>query len=795
MIPQLFQGLFRTVLRNKLLTTINLFGLALGFSSCILITLFLSDELGYDRHHANLDRIYRLSTKFVSSGTVDNVSISASPLPEALKESFPEVEEAIRINSKGGGVTIKRSDGMFQEDNIYSADPGIFRMFSYNFIEGNRKTALSHSTGLVLTRSLAKKYFPEGNALGAVLTIDKTDHQVTAIIEDVPLNSEIYFSMLLPLDTADHKDWFDFSHYVFVMFDKKAAEDPTLISRFQKKLDKLTDDHINGPMQTENPTLSASMSLQPLKGLHFNNMFKYDTPKGKKDYVYIFVSVALLILFIACINYINFSIVQSMEKSREVGIRKVVGSSLGQLVFRYISQSMVLTIIGLILSIALVYLLLAQFNEVVNRSFKLEDLLQIEIITAIAAITVVTGVLAGCYPAFYSSSLNVVKALKGELSTPAGKSIRKFSITIQFAVTLGLLICTAIVYSQMTYIKNYNLGFQKDNVLAIRTPEDSVHYRKIISFKNELSQTNHFIKSIAVAGDGGAPGDPEDEQRGSHALKNGEGTEGVYMINTTYIDHNYMDVLGIHMKLGRNYNDSPNDQKNSIIVNEALVNALGWKDPLSQTIKWGGRERSVIGVVGDIHYKSLYNPVEAQFFVPHQKRIVNVFIRLDDMARENIDEIKRAWKLHFPDELFRYSFLDDTLEKQYTQEKAVTNILTYFSVLTIIISIFAMVGLSLLSAYQRRREIGIRKVIGAEFKDIALLFSKEYMFFILIAMTITSPIVWYLMNEWLTSFVTHAPLNVYIFVCVGVSFVALALLSILLSIGKIAGRKSVDLIK
>lgn len=247
-----------------------------------------------------------------------------------------------------------------------------------------------------------------------------------------------------------------------------------------------------------------------------------------------------------------------------------------------------------------------------------------------------------------------------------------------------------------------------------------MHYRKIISFKNELSQTKHFIKSVAVAGVGGAPGDPEDEQRGSHALKNGEGTEGVYMINTTYIDHNYMDVLGIDMKLV-----SPNDQENSIIVNEALVYALGLKDPLSQTIKWGGRERSVIGVVGDIHSKSLYNPVEPKFFVPHQKRILNVFVRVNDTGAENIAENKRAWRLHFPDESFRYSFLDDRLRKQYTQEKAVTNILTYLPVLTVLISTFGMFGLSLPSAYQRKRESVSEKLWERNSKTLHCSFRKN----------------------------------------------------------------------
>lgn len=794
MIPQLFQGLFRSLLRNKTLTAINLSGLALGFSSCILIVLFLFDELGYDRHHINLDRIYRITTKFVSDGAVDNIAISASPLPEVLKESFPEVEECIRVNAKGAGVTIRTNSGIFQEDNMYSVDPGIFRVFSYKFIQGNATTALSQPKSLVLTKSQAEKYFPTGDALGKVLRIEDNDHQITAVIEDVPLNSEIYFSMLVPLDTINHKDWFDFSHYVFVMFNKKSLEDPSLITSFQKKLNKLADDHINAAIRKESSTLTASMSIQPLRGLHFDNSLQYDTPKGNKDYVYIFVCVAVLILFIACINYINFSIVQSMEKSREVGIRKVIGSTFVQLVVRYITQSIILTFVALLLSIAIVYLILPQFNDLVDRNFSLSDLFRFEIIASIFVIMIITGVLAGSYPAFYSSSLKIVNALKGEVATPAGKSIRKVSITIQFAVTLGLLIGTIVIYSQMKFIKNYNLGFLKDNVIAIRTPEDSLRYQAIVSFRNELSLNNRIVKSLSLVGDGGMPGDPEDEHRGSQTLRNGEGKEEVRMINNTFMDEFYIDALGIEIKLGRNYNGSENDKENSIIVNEALVKAMGWKDPLSQTILWG-KERTVIGVVGDIHYKSLYNPVQPQYFVPHKYRIVNVFVRLNASGSEAINEIQQVWSKHFADEPFRYRFLDDTLNKQYKQEQTAMSILTYFSGLTIIISIFGMFGLSLLSAVQRKKEIGIRKVIGADFKDIALLFSKEYFLFILIAIVLVSPVVWYLMNEWLNSFITHAPLQVSIFIVVGLAFSVVALASVLISIGKIARVKSVDLIK
>jgi putative ABC transport system permease protein len=796
MIPQSFRSFFRMLMRNKTLSAINLSGLALGFSSCILIVLFLFDELNYDSHHANLDRIYRVTTKFISEGAVDNIAIAASPLPETLKEKYPEVEESIRFDFKGGGVTIRTNSQVYHDDNAFASDPGVFKIFSYKFLQGDPATALARPDNVVLTQSEAKKYFGNDNALGKTLTIDKHDHQVSAVIEDLPLNSEIRFSILLPLDTANRKDWFDFSYYVFVMFREKSIENPTLISDFQNKLQTLADENVNARIKKENINMSASLYIQPLKGLHFDNSLTYDTPKGNKNYVYIFVSVALLILFIACINYINFSIVQSMDKSREVGIRKVIGSTFIQLVLRYISQSLILTIAALILSIGLVVLLLPLFNDILGRNFSVMDLFQIEIVTVIIAIVLITGVLAGSYPAFYGSSVKIVEALKGNFGTPGGKAIRKVSITIQFAVTLGLLICTAIIYMQMNFVRSYDLGFRKDNVIAIRTPGDSAYYNAITAFKNELTQNNRLTKAVSIIGVGGMPGDPEDEQRGSQEVTNGEGKKEVRMINITYVDENYIDVLDIKLKEGRNYEaGSISDRENAIIVNEALAQAMRWKDPLSQTIRWREKDRKVIGVVGNIHYKSLYNPVQPQFFVPHQNQIINVIARLNSSDQKAISEIQQLWSKHFPGELFRYRFVDETIGKQYAQDQTVIKILTYFSIFTIAISLFGTFGLSLLSAYQRRKEIGIRKVIGANFKDITLLFCKEYLVFIILAFAVISPISWYLMGDWLAGFVNHTPIRIEIFITVAISFSVLALVSIILSIGKIVGRKSVELIK
>jgi putative ABC transport system permease protein len=798
MIPPAVNTFFRTLSRSKSLAAINLLGLSLGFSSCILIALFLFDELGYDSHHANLNRIYRVNTRFVSAGSIDHIAVAATPLPELLKQNYPEVEASIRFDQLGMGIVVRNQSKAFREYNAFSVDPEVFRIFSYEFLYGDPNTALTGPDKVVLTRSHAVKYFGQVDVVGKMLSIDNKDRLVTGVVEDVPQNSDIRFSLLVSTkDDQANPDWFDYDGYVFVLFKSESLKEPGFLPAFEKKLQAIADEKINAAIRKDGiDNISATMHIQPLRGLHFDNTLMYDTPKGNKNYVYIFVCVAALILFIACINYINFSIVQSMEKSREVGIRKVVGSTKYQLVARYLIQSFMLTSFAVIIAMGIVYLLLPFFNEVVGRNFMMSDLFRPEVAVAIGVILVVTGVLAGSFPAFYGSSVNIVSALKGHVSSPGGQAIRKISITVQFAVSLGLIIATAVIYAQMNFIRNYNLGFRQDNVVAITTPEDSAHYQAVTELKAELLRRSDLTEGVSIVGDGALPGDPDDERRGSVTLTNGEGKPETRMINHTLIDADYFSVLNIQIKKGRAYEKgSPTDQENSILVNEAFVQALGWEDPLAQTIKRGDRDCRVIGVVGNIHYKSLYNPVQPQMYVPEQHKIVHVLIALKPDASDEIGQIETLWQKHFPGEPFVYRYLDDTLHLQYKQEQTVAKISTYFSILTIVISILGLVGLSLLSAYQRRKEIGIRKIVGATFNDIAKLFFREYLLLLALALIIISPLTWYIMDQWLMMFVSHTPLEITTFIVVGLAFAILTLAAIVASIRKVTGVKSTELIK
>lgn len=796
MIAQILKAFLRTLAHNKSLAAISILGLVLGFSSCILIALFLFDELGYDSYQANLNRIYRVNTSFISDGSVDHIAISAAPLPAALIDNYPEVEASVRFEPKSSGVVVKNKTEAFREYDTFATDGEVFKIFSYSLLHGDPSTALEGPDKVVLTKSAAIKYFGAADVVGNTLEIGDKSHLVTAVIKDVPENSEIRFSLLTSIpDKQAEPDWFDFSYYVFVMFREESLKKPGFLSSWKKNLQTLADENINAAMKKENLDMRATMHIQPLKGLHFDNTLTYDTPKGNKIYVYIFVSAAALILFIACINYINFSIVQSMQQSREIGIRKVVGTSFYQLVARFIAQSLLLTSFAVVIALAVVCLLLPIFSGVVGRNFAVADLFRADILMAVAGISIVTGIFAGIYPAFYSSSVNIVDALKGLTSSPGGKTVRMVSITVQFVVSLGLIIATSVIYAQIKYIRNYDLGFRQDNIIAITTPEDSVQFPLIRAFKEDLLMHHHIVERASIVGDGAMPGDAHDEQRGSITLTNGQGKQEVRMINYTNIDADYFSVLGIKLKSGRSYErGSINDRENSIVVNDALVKALGWADPLSQTIKLGDRERRVIGVVGNVHYKSLHSPIQPQLFVPHNERIVNVFVALKPEAYKRVNQLKLLWQKYFPDEPFVYRYLDYTLQEQYSQEETVVKIATYFSILTIVISVLGTFGLSLLSAYQRRKEIGIRKIVGASFYDIGRLFFREYLIVLVFALVIVTPVAWFMMEQWLTRFINHTSLDITIFVAIGIAFGLLTLATIVVSIRRVAGVKSKDLI-
>ena len=538
--------------------------------------------------------------------------------------------------------------------------------------------------------------------------------------------------------------------------------------------------------------LTFSLQVQPLKGLHFQEPLLYDTPKGNKSYVYIFSCVAILILFIGCLNYINFSILQSIERSKEVGIHKVIGARFSQLVVRYLTESFLLSALSVVLAIVIAMILMPVFNGVVERHFTIDDLFSVRSILVMVAILVVVGLIAGSYPSFYTSSIKPVLALKGNIASPRGQWIRKISVATQFFISIGLIICTFVIYQQMAFVRDYDLGFEKDNVLVLEPPNDSTMYERTIAFKKNLM--NHStIKNVSAGGPGSLPG--ADTNRGSINLVT-DGKQEARMVDYINIDEDYLSTLGIRVVEGRSFDSRPGDKTNAVMVNEALVRMMGWKKPLEQKVSFeDGKFTDIIGVIRDANYTSLYNKIEPQVFVPNKTRVVYMYVALGSpQLKDALAFIRSEWEKTFPNEPFAYKFLDESLAAQYAKEEKAMSVFTYFSVLTIIISCLGLFGLSSLAIYQRRREVGIRQVVGADFSSILILFAREYIALIGLSTILVSPLVWFGMEKWLQTFPYRDELDVTLFILIGSSVLLVSIITVALSIQKISRTKAVILI-
>ena len=784
----------RFLWKNKALTLINIGGLSIGIASCLFITLFVTDELSFDLHEKKIDRICRIVTKIVSEGSVDKIAITASALADHIEQNYPEVEKVVRFSVAGNDVTVKRGDALYKEKRIIKADADVFDVFSYEITKGHPSSALKHPYQVVLTESSAEKYFGTGDPLGQWLTIFGKEHMVSGVVKDLPPNSDLWFTMLTSMDSTNRPDdWFDFDYRVYVLFRENTITSAGIIPVFEKKINEIIEEKVNRYLRENRHVLVFSLQVQPLKGLHFQEPLMYDTPKGNKSYVYIFSCVAILILFIGCLNYINFSILQSIERGKEVGIHKVIGARVSQLVVRYLTESFLLGALSVVLAIFIAIILMPVFNGVVERQFTINDLFTARSVLVMVAILVVVGLIAGSYPSFYTSSIKPVLALKGNIASPRGQWIRKISVAAQFFISIGLIICTFVIYNQMVFVRDYDLGFDKDNVLVLEPPNDSTMYERTIAFKKKL-MSHSTIKNVSAGGLGSLPG--ADTRRGSINVIT-DGKQDARMVNYTNIDEDYFSTLGIRVLEGRNFDSSPGNEASGIIVNEAMVRMMGWKNPLEQKVSFvDGKFTDIIGVVRDFNYTSLYSKVDPQVIVLNgRQQISYVYVALrSPHLNDALTFIRSEWEKTYPDEPFAYKFLDDSLAAQYVKEEKAMSVFTYFSVLTIVISCLGLFGLSSLAVYQRRREVGIRQVVGADFTSILALFAREYIALIALSTILVSPLVWFGMERWLQTFPYRDELDITPFILIGSSVLLVSIITVALSIQKISRTKPVILI-
>ncbi len=775
MIKNLLLVALRNFKRDKWYSLLNILGLTIGITFSLFLIFYIKDELSYDRYNKNAERIYRIIT-YNKEPEKDMMKWSITPdaLSPELKKDFPEVEEAVRFNSYGKQM-LKNGDIHIYEDKIFFTDSTLFKIFTYNFIQGDPKTALVAPNSMVLTKSAAQKFFGKNNALGRSLQTDNGDnYKITGVVEDVPKNSHLIFNVLISMSSIPGKymgDWGNFGIYTYVLLKSHGDK-----AAFEKKMAPLYDKFLAPIFAKSN--IRINFSAQPLLHIHLHSDQEFEPEEiGSSSYIYIFGAVALFMLIIACINYMNLATARSARRAKEIGIRKVTGSTQSQLIAQFLVESLLTALFALILSIILIALLLPTFNLLSGKSITFQSLLEPSTLFILIAIILFTGFAGGSYPAFYLSKFNPVHVLKGSLSRASGNvNLRRSLVVVQFTISMIMLICTWVVYGQLKYLRNKDVGFNKEQVLSMGVNTNNDVKGKVLAFKNEVLQNPNVL---SVSTSQSLPGQEMGLLLFSVEVKNGYKDQGV---NCYGIDKDYFKTLGMQLKKGRNFSD-PADTLRSIIVNEKMVQYFGWDDAIGKKIKmWGDTSKNyfeVVGVVKDFNQRSLYNPIEPLllFYRPNSSGIQ---VKL---GAKNIPSvvagIEKSWKTFFPDLPFQYTFLDQDFNSQYAADQKRGKIFTAFSILTIMITCLGLLGLIAFTTQQRQKEISIRKIMGAGVKEIVPMMTKNFFLLVGISCLIAFPVAYLFMDKWLRIFTYNTGLSVTPFLLSALAVLTITMLTVI----------------
>lgn len=806
MLKSYFKTAIRGITKSKFHATLNILGLAIGFAAFIFIFMYVSDELAYDKYNQKADRIYRIESDFNISGNHDQFAIVPIPMAPALALEFPEVESFCRFNDVGNAL-FRYGEKEFYEEHFYFVDSTVFDIFSYQMLSGNPKTCLVEPFSIVISKSVSEKYFGDKNPMGEIIESGSgRQYKVTGIIEDVPRNSHLWFDAMLSstslasiigeerFNNMEPGAFWNIGVYSFLLIRENATMQSIhdKFGGFYEKYMKPVGDAINA---------SFDLKSTPLTSTHFSGNLSADLPKGSMSYVYIFSAIAIFILLIAAINYMNMATARSVKRSREVGIRKVSGALRHQLIWQFLTESLLLAIIGVLIAVFLVYLLLPDFNNLSGKSMDIGVLLTPLFLTTIIGTALFIGLISGSYPAFYLSSFKPVTVIKGT-STGKGKAggiLRKVLVVFQFAIAISMIIATVVVTNQLNFLKNKDMGFQKKNMVVLEL-QDTTFRSKAETFKQELLKNPNILSATNSTG---IPG----QNSWIQVVRIEKDTAMVdETIIITVIDYDYLDTYGIKVIKGRNFDKKMGtDAEEAVIVNETAVQQYGWgPNPLGKKIHWGfnldgsgGRILKVVGVVKDFHFNSLHNKVEPimMFLADFNKQFLTLRINPENFGT-TMQYIEEKWNEMGAKRPFDYQMLEDTWGEMYKAEQTLGLIISIATFLTIFIALLGLLGLSSFIAEQKTKEIGIRKVLGASVGNVLGLLYKEFIVLILIAYIIAIPVSIWQLNNWLDSgFVYHTSISVASILLAGLIAICISLLTISFHTLKAVMGNPVDAIK
>ncbi len=779
MIKNYFKTAWRNLWKNKGFSFINITGLTIGLTCCLLIALYIQNELSFDRFETKGDRIARviMQYSFNGSSAANGGNFTSVRVAAVLPKTFPEVESAVKMFERAR--VVKYKDKLIDEKKFMYADPTFFNIFSFKLLQGDVHTALASPYEVVITASTAKKYFGNDNAIGKILQIsnDSNLYHVTGVMQDCPSNSQIQFDFLASFSslgiTPDHEQsYWDANYTTYLLLRNKNG-----IAQLQAKLPAFMKKEMQGQGATVN------FNLEPFQKIHLYSMYDSFVPNNSITYIYILAAVALLILIIACSTYINLSTARSLERAREVGVRKVVGAGKQQLFWQFISESVILCLLAVVLSLILSALSLPAFNQLTNKQLTTSGLLSLSFISFSLVIALCLSFIAGIYPALVLTGFQPVKVLKGSFkNTASGQGLRKSLIVFQFAISVFLIVCTFIIQQQLYFIQHKKLGYDRTHVLVL--PMDDKMLANINVIKQEF-KSNANVLNVSrcvrspVEGGGGynmrSAIMPDDEQ---------------VAVTANPVDEDFINTVGLQLIAGTNFtqqdvkdvsSDSQNLNVYHFILNESAAKQLGWTPQKAIGKKMfldNSRPGYVKGVVKDFNFESLQSPIKPFVLFPEiEGRELLIKINGQYLS-QTISFLQNKWKTIVPNRPFEYSFLDEDYNNLYDNELRLGKIMNLFSSIAIILACIGLFGLSTYSAQQRIKEIGVRKILGASVSNIVFVLSKDFIKLSILAIVIAFPVAWWVMNSWLQSYQYRINIEWRVFIITGLITILIALVTV-----------------
>ncbi|MFH1942965.1 MAG: ABC transporter permease [bacterium] len=786
----------RNLKRNVVYSFINVVGLAIGMACCIVIMLFVMDELSWDRFHKNADRIFRITATTDVQGREVSYATTNPELSTYIVEEIPEVANAVRIVAHSG-FTMSQEGKNFTINPIY-ADPSLFEIFTFPLIRGDVHTVLNDPNGAVISEGLAERLFGADDPMGQIISIysltDKYDLHITGIMKDVPKNSHFWFEFVIPLKYLEKK-YEDTESSIVLCHTYILLNDKNKYRTVEEKIPAIVVNHFGNRYASR----IKSCSLQPITSIHLNSDMALELGRNSNiSYSYTYSGIAAVILFIACINFMNLSTARSSRRSKEVGMRKVVGAGKRQLIFQFIGESIILAFIALVIAIIIAYFLLPFFNKLVFRNLKLDFLRNSSLYIGLLILTVFVGLLSGSYPAFFLSAYQPLHVIKGEKMTDSlfSRIIRKGLVIVQFAASLVFIIATIVVFRQLRFITKQDFGFDAENVIEIPIKIFSDFSQKGDIIVTEFSKHPNILDVIVTysPAPGGYAGYP------LKCIPEGFDEDNPVMMKGNRVGPDFFKFFKINVIQGRAFSkEIQSDVESAVMINETAARVLGWDSPIGKTIKSDGffNDSPVIGVVKDYHQGSLYNRIEPIVYSFVSDYLKDILIRIrPENKQETIKFIEETWKkmpTHIP---LSYSFMDESIKKgAYYKDRQSGKIFTFSAVLAIILACLGLFGLTSFTVEQRIKEIGIRKVFGASVSGILYLLSMDFAKLVLFANIIAWPIAYYIMNKWLQNFAYKIGLNIWIFLSAGMLVLLISLITMSSQSFKAATSNPVDTLR